>query len=103
MRGDLLPEAHALSIFRCLPNGEGRRYSSTWFPKAPWAGCARFVRQCRAVGWIDEGMGSEDCYGVLDVLAENGDIIQDFPIPSARAFQAIKKKLGIVVEELELA
>lgn len=94
----LSPDAHALSAFRALPNGEGRSYTATWFPGGPWDGVSRFIRMCRAVGWIREGMPSAESYAVLDVLDEDGNIVQDFPIPDARAFQGIKKKLDLRVE-----
>lgn len=88
--------AHALSAFRALPNGEGRRYTATTFPADPWSGCERFVRMCRSVGWI--GGDPESAYAVLDVLNEDGDIVQDFSIPDARAFQQIKQKLALAVD-----
>lgn len=69
------------------------RYSATTFPRDPFQGCERFIRMARAVGWIGEEYA--DCYGVLDVLDANADIVADFSIPTARAFQAIKKKLNI--------
>jgi hypothetical protein len=94
------PEAHALTLFRILPNGEGRRYSATTFPRDPYQGCDRMVRTARAVGWITDTGGGES-YGLLEVLDEDGDIIWDYDIPTAAAFAAIKKKLNIVVEEVE--
>jgi hypothetical protein len=91
-------EAHALTLFRILPNGEGRCYTATTFPLDPYQGCERTVRMARAVGWIKE---SGESYGLLEVLDEHGDILTDFDIPTAAAFAAIKKKLNIVVEEIE--
>lgn len=92
----LTPTAHALRPFRVLPNGEGRTYSATTFPKNPWRGCSRFIRMCEAVGWV--GGGAVEPYGVLDVLDINHDIVQDFAIPNARAFQQIKRRLDAAVE-----
>jgi hypothetical protein len=94
------PEAHALTLFRILPNGEGRRYSATTFPRNPFQGCERMVRTARAVGWIAE-CGDVLSYGLLEVLDESGDILADFDIPNAAAFARLKKKLNIVVEEVE--
>jgi hypothetical protein len=88
-------DAYALTIFRGLANGEGRLYTATTFPADPWRGCERFIRMCRAVGWLtDESHG----YGVLDVLNENGDIVQDFTIRDAKAFQQIKRRLHLEVD-----
>lgn len=92
-------EAHALTLFRILPNGEGRTYSATTFPKDPYGGCERTIRMARAVGWIAARSG--DSYGLLEVLDVNGDILADFDIPTARAFAGLKKQLKIVVEEIE--
>lgn len=90
-------DAHALTVFRVLGSGEGRAYTATTFPTDPWAGCEHFIRMCRAVGWIRPS--TEDGYGVLDVLNENGDIVQDFAIVDNRAFQQIKRRLHLRVEE----
>lgn len=89
------PKAHALALFRILPNGEGRKYTATTFPANPWAGCERFIRTCYAVGML--GGDPETSYAVLDVIDADHDIVQDFPIPNANAFQWIKKKLDIAV------
>lgn len=91
------PTAHALSAFRILPDGRGRAYSATTFPRDPYGGCEQFIRMCRFIGLIaDEPV--EGSYAVLDVLDENGDIVQDFSIPTARGFQFVKRKLNLVVE-----
>jgi hypothetical protein len=96
MSETLHPAAHALSAFRVLPNEQTRQYSATTFPQNPWAGCERTIRMARAVGWI--GGDPKDCYAVLDVLDVNGDIIQDFPVPTSKAFAQLKKRLNLVVE-----
>ena len=95
MARELPTSAHALSAFRMLPNGEGRAYTATTFPKNPWQGCERFLRMARKVGWIKCG---EDGYAVLDVLDENGDIVQDFSVVDARAFRQIARRLHLRVE-----
>lgn len=95
------PAAHALTLFRVLPNGEGRAYTATTFPKDPWEGCEHTIRTARFLGYIaDEGeryiLG--DGYGVLDVLDENGDIVQDFMVKTADGFQWLKRRLDLRVE-----
>jgi hypothetical protein len=86
-------EAHALTVFRVLKNGEGRAYTATTFPADPFAGCARFLRLARF--WLTD---DADGYGVLDVLNANGDIVQDFTIKDAAGFQQIKRRLHLRVE-----
>lgn len=92
-------EAHALTLFRILKNGKGRTYSATTFPQDPYAGCERTIRMARAVGWITQD-GSES-YGLLEVIDASGDILTDYEIPTASAFAQLKKRLNIVVEEVE--
>lgn len=86
-------QAHALTVFRVLRNGEGRSYTATTFPRDPFAGCQRFLRM--ACLWLT---AEKDGYGVLDVLNENGDIVQDFTIADAPGFQQIKRRLHLVVD-----
>jgi len=92
-------DAHALSLFRALQNGEPRAYSATTFPRDPYQGCERMVRMARAFGYLVAPHA--DCYGVLDVLNADGDIVQDYAVTSAAAFAWLKKKLRIVVESIE--
>jgi len=87
--------AVALSAFRVLPNGEGRVYTATTFPGNPLAGCERFVRTCRVLGYL---VPDGPHYAVLDVLDATGDIVQDFLIRDAAAFRYIKRKLRLRVE-----
>lgn len=91
----LSTKAHALRLFRVLPNGEARSYTATTFPRNPYQGCERFVRMCCAFGYL--AGADSDSYGVLDVLNVDGDIIGDYGVPTARAFAWIKKKLGMAV------
>lgn len=88
------PTAHALTVFRILPSGEGREYTATTFPRDPWAGCEHFIRIARKVGWLSP---AGESYAVLDVLNAEGNIVQDFGIRDARAFQQIKRRLNLQV------
>lgn len=92
-------EAHALTLFRILPNGEGRSYSAVTFPRNPYQGCERMIRMARATGSLTPP--DKDGYAVMDVLDQNGDIIADYTVPDARSFAWLKKKLGLVVETLD--
>ena len=88
-------EAHALRLFRVLPNGEARTYWAITFPRDPWGGCEHTVRfglKLGAIRHADEA--TDDDYAVLDVLNEDGDIVQDYSVPTAAAFKTIKRRLG---------
>lgn len=89
------PRAHALGAFRVLPDGEGRRYSATTFPVDPWQGCERMIRTARAIGCIGQ---PGDSYAVIDVLDAQGSIVQDFGVPTAKAFRWWKRKLNLTVD-----
>lgn len=94
-QSNVSPAAHALTAFRILPSGEGREYTATTFPRDPWAGCEHFIRMARKVGWLSP---AGESYAVLDVLDAEGDIVQDFGIRDASAFQQIKRHLNLRVE-----
>ena len=94
--GQIDSRAHALSLFRVLPDGDGRAYTAVTFPQDPHGGCEHFIRMARFVGWLRET--GDDDYGVLDVLDSEASIVQDFGIPTAEAFQRIKRKLNLAVE-----
>lgn len=90
--------AHALSACRALPNGGCRQYTATTFPQDPWQGCERMVRTGQKLGLLKDSHTIDCPYAVLDVLNKNGDIVQDFAIPTAAAFQWFKRKLNLSVE-----
>ena len=91
-------DAHALSAFRVLSDGRGRAYTATTFPKDPNRGCARMVRIAQALGYVRD---AGDGYAVLDVLNAEGDIVQDFWIPSSEAFSWWKRSLNLVVDSTD--
>lgn len=95
-RCNVAENAYALTLFRGLANGDGRAYTATTFPRNPWAGCERFIRIARRVGWLTDDIDA--AYGVLDVLDADGDIIQDFGVLDSRSFQQIKRRLDLRVE-----
>lgn len=98
----LHPDVVGFSAFRVFESkGEqiGRWYSAVRFRDGN-KGANRALRMYQKVGWVP----SEDAphaampYAVLDALDEQGDILQDFQIVNAQAFQQIKRRLGLVVE-----
>lgn len=85
-------EATSLSLFRVNKSGEGVTYHGA---ESNWTTLETFIRRCEAVGHISE---ASDGYGVLDVWNHDGDVIQDYTIPTAHAFQHIKRQLGVTRE-----
>ncbi|MFD9950809.1 hypothetical protein ACFWYW_58715 [Nonomuraea sp. NPDC059023] len=84
---DLHPDAVALSAFRALPNGVARQYSISEAESKARAIKASLHR-ASAIGFIKPSTKDcTDCYAVLDVLDADDDIVQDFCIPTARAFK----------------
>jgi hypothetical protein len=88
--------AVALTAFRALPTGAGCQYTATTFPSDPYRGCEWFARQCLSTGTVVSP--AQDGYAVLDVLDAEGNSIQDFTIPDARAFRYVYRKLKLRVE-----
>jgi hypothetical protein len=88
--------AYALTLFRILPSGEGRMYTIATFRRDPWRGCDRTIRMGLKVGWLADP--SADGYGVLDVLDEDDNIVQDFTVTTSQAFRQLKRRLGLRVE-----
>lgn len=98
----LHPDVVGFSAFRVfVSKGEqvGRWYSAARFRDGNKA-ANRALRMYQKVGWVptEDTPRIEMPYAVLDVLNEEGDILQDFPIVNAQAFQQIKRRLGLVVE-----
>ena len=85
----LHPDASALSAFRVLPNGEGRSYSIVEGP------IEHLFRMARACGFVVPS--GQDGYAVLDVLDDDDNIVQDFTIPTSRAFRWWYRKLHLRV------
>jgi hypothetical protein len=87
----------ALTALRELPDGSGRQYTATTFPRSPWQGCERFVRMCAAVGYVRD-CTPEHAYAVLDAINDDGDILETWDITSAKAFRFIYRKLNLRIE-----
>lgn len=89
----LHPAAHALRPVRIVGDAF-RFYEATTFPRIPWAGCELYLRRCRAFGYLRED-GSRI---MVDVLDENGDIVQDFPLTHG-GLKYLRRCLCFRVEE----
>lgn len=94
----LQPAAVALSAIRPLPSGSFHQYTAATFPQNPWQGCEHMIRMARACGFVTTCSGVCDCYAVLDVLDDDGDVIQDFCITTPRAFRWFYRKLHWRIE-----
>jgi len=88
------PRAHALRPVRAIPGKNCfRHYEATTFPNKPFAGCELWLRRCQAVGFLKKDAGNL----VIDVLDENGDILQDFPL-TRQGLKYLRSKLKFKVE-----
>ena len=89
--------AAALSAFRILPDGQGRAYSISEASSGRVA-IERSLRIASTLGYV--AAAGQESYAVLDVLDDQDDIVQDFAIPTARAFRWWKRQLNLrVVDE----
>ncbi|SEN88449.1 hypothetical protein [Nonomuraea pusilla] len=101
---ELHPEAVAVSAFRGLPDGTGRQYTISEAPSKREAIKAS-IHRAKAIGFIqatthrEADSGPCDCYAVLDILDANDEIVQDFCIPTARAFQWWYRHLDLRIAE----
>lgn len=90
----------ALSAFRELPDGRARQYSEAWPEENPWQACEHFIRMCGAIGYLRPST-PEHAYALLDAISEDGDILETYDIPTAKAFQFIYRKLHLRVVDTE--
>lgn len=82
------PRAFALRPVRVdVKNNRFINYEGTTFPKDPQSGCCVIIRRMAAFGYI-----MKDSNLILDVLDEEGNIIQDFSI-SVDGFEYLRRKL----------
>lgn len=83
-------KAFALRPIRVdVRNNRFINYEGTTFPKNPWQGCELYLRRVAALfGLTEDGDGPL----AIDVLGENGDILQTFSI-SSKAFEYLRRSL----------
>jgi hypothetical protein len=103
---ELHPSAAALTAFRGLPNGVGRQYTISEAPTREKA-----IRYSLRVAWVlgfvkatthrEKAAEPCGCYAVLDILDGDDEIVQDFCIPTARAFKWWYRHLGLRVVDVE--
>ena len=85
-------KAFALRPVRMLINkNDFRYYEATTFPANPFNGCSMYLRRC--FGDLKE----DDSNLSIDVLDENGDIIQEYPI-TRKGFNYLRMVLKFKVE-----
>jgi hypothetical protein len=87
------PKAHALRPIRvdvkrnCFIN-----YEATTFPNDPRGGCDMYLRRLKAFGHILDSAEPVDGSLAVDVLDENGDIVDTLAI-SAHGFKYLRRQL----------
>lgn len=97
------PPADAVGLSAMRPvNGVARNYTAVEFTRG-WNGVERFVRTLMKLGYLRPSDADSRGYAVLDVLDAEGDIIGDYDIPNAQAFQYVYRKLGLRVEPVPAA
>lgn len=85
----LHPDAHSFGALRPVGNG-ARHYEPRWAgPK--WA--EQLFRMAKATGQV-KPCGTAPSYALLDVLDADGDLMQTYAIPNARAFRWWYRKVG---------
>lgn len=92
-----LPETtHAMRLVRTdARNNRFVYYEGITFPGGPRSGCDMYLRRASICGKIgDAGIGSDY---TLDILNENGDILEELPI-ERKAARYLIEKLRIRVE-----
>ena len=98
----LHPDAAAVTAFRGLPDGTGRPYTvSEQVADNKWLAINHLLRMASACGYAKAPCGDGSCYAVLDILDDNEDVIQDFCIPTDRAFRWWYRKLHLRVVDVE--
>ncbi len=80
-------EAFALRPVRVVDEVEVH-YTATTFPGNPYSGCEITIRRCEAFGHLKSA--HPDLW--VDVLDEDGDILQEVPI-SRRGFEYLRRVL----------
>lgn len=91
----LAKTAHALRPAR-LENGKIVHYSAVTFPADPRAGCERILRITQVRGDLGQADGNiGDLW--IDVLDQNGDILQEWPV-GPKGFELLRRKVRFVRE-----
>lgn len=91
------PAAHALRLVRTLVDtNEFRLYEPITFPENPYQGCELYIRRVWAFGQLVK----DEAELTIDVLNDNGDIIQDFPITRS-GFEYLRSRLKFRVDHLD--
>ena len=93
-RGLIPEEVTTVQLMRPLKSGEGRLYEAMIF-KDGAKDIGVFLTQLMFKG------DTEGAYAMLDLLADNGDLIEEIGIPDAEQFRRIKRKLGCKVVDVE--
>jgi len=93
---NLHPDAFALRLCRSLEDkNEFRYYQAVTFPNNPRSGCELYLRRCMAFGYLTN---PENTPLIVDILDEEGLVIQDFGI-TPEGFEYLRKTLKFRVDQ----
>jgi hypothetical protein len=70
-----------------------RNYEATTFPKGPYSGCGLMLRRLRITG----GLSEQQTNLILDILNEDGDIIQEYHL-TRQGFEYLRRTLKFKVD-----
>lgn len=95
----LHPDAIGFGAMRGLKNGVARNYTPVEFTRG-WADADRFLCTLMACGLVEDSSANPS-YAVLDVINADGDIIQDYNLPTKQAFKYVYRMLKLRVESTD--
>ena len=90
-------EAFALAAFRAPPGGGAREYTTVVNETSPRGAILRTLHQAQLIGYITMPGQAAEPYAMLDVKNAQDDTVQEFPIPTSRAFRWWRRRLGLTV------
>lgn len=92
---DLPSATTGFSVFRELPDGRGRQYTSVHFVHGH-KGAVWLFRQLRIFG-VRQGVEDIPAYALLDAIDADGEVLQTYDLPTRQAFAYAYRKLGLRV------
>ena len=78
-----------------MPEDDLKHYTATTLPNGPKQGCELYLRRCKAFGGI--ATQKEDEVGLCDVLDDDGDVVENFPL-NKKGIRYLIKALNAKVE-----
>ncbi len=94
--------AHALRPMRIDRNEDPVHYEATTFPRGPYAGCELQIRRMECFGMLANRDGPLQGSWFLDVLDEQGDILETLEVIGQRAVKYMRRTLHMRREDTAL-